>query len=397
ALRVLLADESVTIKKVFQLSLKDYGVDVVTVTSGLDVLPVAKKSKPDIIFADVILQKKSGYDVCAEIRRDPELRNVPVVLIWSGFMELDADRYKACQASGNLEKPFDTAKLRQVIQSLVPKTKSQNIGQYLHFPKLPDFDETSRAQVPAPTPDEDSNVLNFNNTATNARPPERPTQPKPAPENSSAWSMDNFEPLHVPSDDTSMADDNDLDSVAELDLSETPDEFVPVDLPSASAPSKAAAIRSQALKNELTVEAADESDSQWVQRTLSKYKIQTPVEEEASDIHYQDPEEDNSGMPPDTIVRNQMPERTASTKTSSRVSNSDNDEEIELDMPEGSAQQNEQPIPQLDAKQLEAIIRAQSKEVIEKVVWQVVPEIATQIIEREIKKLLKERHDIGPR
>ncbi len=66
-------------------------------------------------------------------------------------------------------------------------------------------------------------------------------------------------------------------------------------------------------------------------------------------------------------------------------------------MPEGSAQQNEQPIPQLDAKQLEAIIRAQSKEVIEKVVWQVVPEIATQIIEREIKKLLKERHDIGPR
>jgi two-component system cell cycle response regulator len=395
ALRVLLADESVTIKKVVQLSLKDYGVDVMSVTSGLDVLQVAKKVKPDIIFADVILQKKSGYDVCAELKRDPELKNVPVVLIWSGFMELDADRYKACQANGNLEKPFDTAKLRQLIQSLVPKTKSQNVGQFLQFPRLPDFEE-SRAQIPKSIPTDDSNVLSFNNTTTNvsAPPPRTATQPG-VNDGSSAWSMDSFEPLRVPTGETSVTRNSDIDeqseSMAELDLSDTPDEFVPVDLPPAAAPSKAASLRSQALKSDVAVEQPDESDSQWVQRTLSKYKIQTPVEDEPSDIHYKDPEDKMNDIDPDTIVRNQRVE-TANTQTAGRADR--NEDEIELDLPETSSAE---PIPQLNEKQLEAIIRAQSKEVIEKVVWQVVPEIATQIIEREIKKLLKERHDLGPR
>src|SRR5688572_8621757 len=116
ALRVLLADESTTIKKVFQLSLQDFGVDVFAVTSGLDVLSVVKKSRPDIVFIDVILPKKSGYDVATEIKKDPDLKNIPVVLMWSGFLELDQARYASSHADGNLEKPFDTQKLRSLVQ-----------------------------------------------------------------------------------------------------------------------------------------------------------------------------------------------------------------------------------------------------------------------------------------
>ena len=58
ALRVLLADESSTIKKVFQLALQDFAVEVRPVNIGVDVAMVAKNFKPDIIFADVMLQKK---------------------------------------------------------------------------------------------------------------------------------------------------------------------------------------------------------------------------------------------------------------------------------------------------------------------------------------------------
>ena len=95
ALRVLLADESSTIKKVFQLALQDFAVDVRPVNVGVDVVPVALNFKPDIIFADVLLQKKSGYDVCAEVKQHPTLKNVPVILMWSGFMELDEDKLEA--------------------------------------------------------------------------------------------------------------------------------------------------------------------------------------------------------------------------------------------------------------------------------------------------------------
>ena len=370
ALRVLLADESVTIKKVFQLSLQDFGVEVVTVSSGLDVIPVAKKSNFDIVFADVILPKKSGYDVCKEIRQDASLKNIPVVLIWSGFMELDQQKFKACGASDHLEKPFDTAQLRSIVQKLVTKTKTQQIGSYLSFPRLPDFDETETK----------SQVLNLNpntTTQTSGMAPTLSLASKEETETPESWSMESFEPMRVPTGETSISH--------ELDLNETPDEFVPVDIPTAPPPSKAAALRSKVDIEVAADDTPEENENQWVQKTLSKYKLKEPLPEEASDVHYEDP------IDPDTIVRNQMPSQPPPIDMSS-----EKEDEIELDLAEPTSPRQE-PLPQLNEKQLEAIIRAQSKDVIEKVVWQVVPEIAAQIIEREIQKLIKERHDVGPR
>ena len=77
ALRVLLADESTTIKKVVQLTLQDFDVDVRSVSVGLDVLSVTKTFKPDLIFADVLLAKRSGYEVCHDLKSDPETQKIP--------------------------------------------------------------------------------------------------------------------------------------------------------------------------------------------------------------------------------------------------------------------------------------------------------------------------------
>ncbi|MFN7728120.1 MAG: response regulator [Bdellovibrio sp.] len=158
ALRVLLADESSTIKKVMQLALQDFGVEVKSVPIGLDVLQVSKSYQPDIIFADVLLSKRSGYDVSAEIKGDPALRNTPVVLMWSGFMELDEARAKASMADRRLEKPFDADQLRSLVRDLVPRLNENAISSYLSFPDLPEIMETplpppvqaQRPQAPKP-------------------------------------------------------------------------------------------------------------------------------------------------------------------------------------------------------------------------------------------------------
>jgi CheY-like chemotaxis protein len=143
ALRVLLADESSTIKKVFQLALQDFAVDVRPVNIGTDVVQVAQSFQPDIIFADVLLQKKNGYEVSAEVKADTTLFGVPVVLMWSGFMELDEDKFQASHANAKLEKPFDVTTLRKLVTDLVPKTQNQRISQFLAFPKMPDLQESS--------------------------------------------------------------------------------------------------------------------------------------------------------------------------------------------------------------------------------------------------------------
>ena len=141
ALRVLLADESSTIKKVMLLALQDYGVDVKSVPVGLDVLAVAKTYKPDIVFADVLLSKRSGYDVGRDLKTDPETQRIPVILMWSGFMELDEVRARSSQADDRLEKPFDADILRGLVRKYVPRTQTNAISSYLTFPPMPQFED----------------------------------------------------------------------------------------------------------------------------------------------------------------------------------------------------------------------------------------------------------------
>lgn len=135
ALRVLLADESTTIKKVMQLALQDFAVEVKAVHAGVDVVEVARSFQPDIVFADVLLQKKNGYEVCTDLKQDPTLRTIPVVLMWSSFMDLDEKLAVQANADSRLEKPFDVESLRKMVLELVPKTRSQRLAHFLNFPE----------------------------------------------------------------------------------------------------------------------------------------------------------------------------------------------------------------------------------------------------------------------
>ncbi len=151
ALRVLLADESATIKKVIQLALQDFAVEVKAVPIGLDVLQVARNFKPDLVLADILLSKKNGYEVCAELKNDPTLSKIPVVLMWSGFMELDEAKARSCRADQRLEKPFDADTLRGLVRQLVPPTQENVISNYLTFPELPSMVEEERPTPKAPS------------------------------------------------------------------------------------------------------------------------------------------------------------------------------------------------------------------------------------------------------
>jgi len=135
SLRVLLADESDTIKKVFQLALQDLNAEIKSVHSGLDVIDVAQSFKPDIIFADVLLQKKNGYDTCHEIKQNPNLGTTPVVLMWSSFMELDQEQLKKSKTDDQLEKPFDADFLRSLIKKHVASVSANPLDRFLSFPK----------------------------------------------------------------------------------------------------------------------------------------------------------------------------------------------------------------------------------------------------------------------
>jgi CheY-like chemotaxis protein len=187
SLRVLLADESDTIKKVFQLALQDMNVEVKTVQSGLDVVNVAQTFKPHIIFADVLLQKKNGYEMCLEVKQEGSLAGIPVVLMWSSFMELDQEQYKRSKADDQLEKPFDADHLRNLIKKHTPSVVSNPLSQFLKYPKSVSKETASKKQeAPAATPmhekpiNEESSEFNLNSIFEELTSVSDSTEPPPS-------------------------------------------------------------------------------------------------------------------------------------------------------------------------------------------------------------------------
>ncbi len=145
ALRILLADESLNIKKNLQIALQDFGVEIKTLPSGEDLLPTIKQFQPDIVFLDILLSKINGYDACSQIKNNPSTKNLPVILMWSSFMDLDEEKAKLCKSDGKIEKPFERDQLRKLIKFLIPKTSTQELSEFLILPQITNNDNNSKS------------------------------------------------------------------------------------------------------------------------------------------------------------------------------------------------------------------------------------------------------------
>jgi CheY-like chemotaxis protein len=114
--RILLADDSVTIQKVIELTFMDEDFEVRAVSNGDEALALLPEVKPDFVIADVHMPGANGYEVC---RRSKQLRaSVPVLLLVGTFEPFDENEARAAGADSFLKKPFDSQELLQRVQEL---------------------------------------------------------------------------------------------------------------------------------------------------------------------------------------------------------------------------------------------------------------------------------------
>lgn len=115
--RILLADDSVTIQKVIELTFLDEDYDVKAVSNGDEALAVLAQVDPDFVIADVHMPGANGYEVC---RRVKELKpNVPVLLLVGTFEPFDEGQSRTVGADSFLKKPFDSQELLQRVEELL--------------------------------------------------------------------------------------------------------------------------------------------------------------------------------------------------------------------------------------------------------------------------------------
>jgi CheY-like chemotaxis protein len=115
--RILLADDSVTIQKVIELTFLDEDYEVKAVSNGDEAIAALPQVNPDFVIADVHMPGANGYEVC---RRSKELRpDIPVLLLVGTFEPFDEGQSRAVGADSFLKKPFDSQELLQRVEDLL--------------------------------------------------------------------------------------------------------------------------------------------------------------------------------------------------------------------------------------------------------------------------------------
>jgi CheY-like chemotaxis protein len=117
--KLLLADDSVTIQRVIELTFADEDVQVIAVGNGQQAIERAERDRPDIVLADIGMPERDGYEVAAFIKGNPTLSHVPVVLLTGAFEPIDETRARAVGCDGVLVKPFEPQMVISKVKDLL--------------------------------------------------------------------------------------------------------------------------------------------------------------------------------------------------------------------------------------------------------------------------------------
>ena len=117
--KLLLADDSITIQKVIQITFAHEDYELTITDNGDAALAKAQEIKPDLIMSDVYMPGKNGYELTTAIKQDPALQHVPVLLLAGSFEPFDEDKARSCKADAWIEKPFESQNLIDKVAELL--------------------------------------------------------------------------------------------------------------------------------------------------------------------------------------------------------------------------------------------------------------------------------------
>lgn len=120
--RILVADDDVDIRELVEFKLSTLGHDVVAVPDGGAALDACRAERPDLAVLDVMMPGVSGLDAIREIRADPTLADLPVILLTARAQESDVETGFDSGADDYITKPFSPRELASRVQALLTRS-----------------------------------------------------------------------------------------------------------------------------------------------------------------------------------------------------------------------------------------------------------------------------------
>jgi len=400
--RVILADDSVTIQKVVGIIFANEGYDLTIVSTGDAAVARAREIKPDVMLVDALMPGKNGYEVCREIRQDPALAHTGILLMTGAFEVVDEEKNRQSGADGFITKPFESQSLIDATNRLIAVTaerlsRSAAVSAPAAVPAAP---QTAAAPAPPAAPavddiwatgfdDEPAAAPAAPVSFAAAAPSFAPVAPEPVKAASDddlwgAFDMDDFETASepvavapVPLAAAAAADEFSFDMEPPAAAA---DEFLLEDVvfeqPLATAAPTATGFEPFG-EQELSFADMEPAPSAQPAATLS-------AEDDFGDISFDEPAVPAAAVPPLMPAGEPTPLEPSAPVFAAAV------EPPPVAAPPAAAPQPAAPTAaagSLDEGQLRELLSRVSREVIERIVWEVVPDLAETIIKEEIRKL----------
>jgi CheY-like chemotaxis protein len=146
--KLLLADDSLTIQKVVNLTFADEGIDVEIAKDGNEAIDRINAGLPDIILADIHMPGTDGYKLCEMIRGSDQTKDIPVVLLVGSFEPFDANEAARVGASSVLTKPFSSIRaLVDKVNELLDKAASTDDSIHETYAQAPESEPVSASDA----------------------------------------------------------------------------------------------------------------------------------------------------------------------------------------------------------------------------------------------------------
>ncbi|HKN47817.1 MAG: hypothetical protein DMF78_01600 [Acidobacteria bacterium] len=326
--KILLADDSITIQKVIELTFSDEDFEVVTVGNGRAAIEKVQDVRPDLVLCDIIMPEKDGYEVCDFIKKTPGLGHIPVLLLTGAFEPFDQDRASRVGCDGFLAKPFEPQTLIAKVKDLLNQAATRTIsggprpvagpapaptstpqppagGMPYPAPGFPSFAPSTAAGAPRLRPEADSEPAFISEEPLE----ETPTMISPAYDMGGAAGYEE-PPLAPPAAEPPPAEE--LSYVEEL--SETEGDLMDV------SPEESATLQGEP---DAEAEAAQEEEAQpppspWAQPTVEvplEMRAQASVESQTPEPAFDDVFEEEKSAPAPSAAASKPPAPSASAQT----------------------------------------------------------------------------------
>jgi CheY-like chemotaxis protein len=132
---LLVADDSLTIRKVIGMIFATEDFQITSVDNGLEAISKARELHPDLVLADVTMPGRSGYEVCEAIKSDPSTHAVPVLLLAGTFEPFDENRARAAKADDYIIKPFESQALLDKVRTLTGVPRPPEVPRQVFVPE----------------------------------------------------------------------------------------------------------------------------------------------------------------------------------------------------------------------------------------------------------------------